>query len=121
MKKLKFLSLSDEFKLADYDRLEREKNVKAQMLNNLEDARHRAKFGNDRLINRSEHLTEYVDPKGQHVREYSFHEKTIIEQPRAEPSESLVQYAKEQSLGMWLDESPFFAEMKKARTGHASW
>jgi len=37
-----------------------------------------------------------------------------MKQPRAQPSESLVHYAKEQSLGMWLEESPFFAEMKKA-------
>ncbi|GEM_PF-2496434 len=44
-----------------------------------------------------------------------------MKQPRAQPSESLVNYAKEQSLGMWLEESPFFAEMKKARTGNASW
>ncbi|QDK70321.1 hypothetical protein [Lactococcus protaetiae] len=37
-----------------------------------------------------------------------------MKQPRAQPSESLVQYAKEQSLGEWFDQSPFLAEMKKA-------
>lgn len=36
-----------------------------------------------------------------------------MKQPRAKPSESLANYAKEQSLGMWLEESPFLAEMKK--------
>lgn len=44
-----------------------------------------------------------------------------MKQPRTQPSESLVHYAKEQSLWMWLEESPFLAEMKKARTGNASW
>ena len=43
-----------------------------------------------------------------------------MKQPRAQPSESLVHYAKEQSLGEWFD-SGFISEMKKARTGNASW
>ena len=37
-----------------------------------------------------------------------------MKQPQAQPSESLVHYAKEQSLRMWLEESPFFAEIKKS-------
>lgn len=44
-----------------------------------------------------------------------------MKQSQAQPCESLVHYEKEQSLGMWLEESPFFTEMKKARTGNASW
>lgn len=119
--KLKFLRLKDEFKLADYDRLEREKNAKEQMLSDLQNARQRAKAGNERLINRRENLTEYVTPDGQHIREFSLVEKSVVEQPRAQPRESLVHYAKEQSLGMWFEESPFLVEMKKARTGNASW
>lgn len=102
MKKLKFLSLSEQFKLADYDRLEREKDAENQMRHNLENARRRAK---GQVINRSESSTEYKNADGQLIREYNYSEKIVVE---------------EQSLGMWLEESPFFTEMKKARTGNAS-
>lgn len=37
-----------------------------------------------------------------------------MKQSRAEPSESLVHYAKEQSLEVWFEQSPFVTEMKKA-------
>lgn len=37
-----------------------------------------------------------------------------MKQARAEPSESLVHYAKEQSLEEWFEQSPFVTEMKKA-------
>ena len=36
-----------------------------------------------------------------------------MKQPRAQPSESLIQYAKEQSLEEWF-ETGFYSEMKKA-------
>ncbi|MFC4652664.1 hypothetical protein ACFO26_07050 [Lactococcus nasutitermitis] len=84
MRKLKLVSLTDAFKIADYDRLEREKNTKAQMLSDLQNARQRARDGHN--------------------------------QPRAQPSEAIVQYAKEQSLSEWFNSSPFIGEIKKAHT-----
>ena len=96
MKKLKFLSPSEEFKLANYDRLEREKDAENQMRHNLENARKRAK---GQVINRSENSTEYRNSEGQLIHEYSYSEKVVVEEP---------------TLGIWLEESPFFKEMKKA-------
>lgn len=43
-----------------------------------------------------------------------------MKQSRAQPSESLVQHGTEQSLGEWLEESPFLAEMKKSPRGNVS-
>lgn len=110
MVKLKILSIEQQFKLADYDRLEREKETYKILTNNLSQARELARMKSDeRLITHKENLNEYINEQGELIREHTKTMTTIVEQSRIQ--------SKESTLGEWFEASPFISEIRKAHAG----